>query len=183
VKSTLIIGGARSGKSRLAQEMARKEGGPVLFVATAEAGDEDMKERIEKHRRNRPADWTTLEVTTRLGQHIAQNIGKARTVIIDCVTLLVNNVFQEHQETTDAAWLEKAVLTEIEDLIKCIKRSDAHFIIVTNEVGLGIVPADRVSRLYRDFLGTANRRLAEAADEVIFMAAGIPVTIKSSQNV
>jgi adenosylcobinamide kinase/adenosylcobinamide-phosphate guanylyltransferase len=183
VKSTLITGGARSGKSRLAQEMALKAGGPVLFVATAEAGDEDMKERIERHRRNRPAGWTTLEVTTRLGAHITKNIGKARTVIIDCVTLLVSNVFQEHQGTMDAARLEKAVVTEINELIKCIKRSDAHFIIVTNEVGLGIVPADRISRLYRDFLGAANRMLAETANEVVFMTAGIPVTIKSGPNV
>jgi adenosylcobinamide kinase/adenosylcobinamide-phosphate guanylyltransferase len=183
LKNTLITGGARSGKSRLAQEMALKTGGPVLFVATAEAGDEDMKERIEKHRQNRPIDWTTLEVTTRLGAHINKKIGKARTVIIDCITLLVSNIFQENQETTNAALLEKAVVTEIEELIKCIKSSDARFIIVTNEVGLGIVPGDRVSRLYRDFLGTANRMLAETADEVIFMAAGIPVTIKSSQNV
>jgi len=183
VKSTLITGGARSGKSRLAQEMALKSGGPVIFVATAEAGDEEMKERIERHRRNRPADWRTLEVTTHLGRHITQNIGKARTVIIDCITLLVSNVFQENQSITDAALLEKAVVAEIEGLIKCIKRSDARFIIVTNEVGLGIVPADRVSRLYRDFLGMANRLLAENADEVIFMAAGIPVNIKNDRNV
>ena len=183
MKSTLITGGARSGKSRLAQEMALKSGGPVIFVATAEAGDEEMKERIERHRRNRPADWRTLEVTTHLGRHITQNIGKARTVIIDCITLLVSNVFQENQSITDAALLEKAVVAEIEGLIKCIKRSDARFIIVTNEVGLGIVPADRVSRLYRDFLGMANRLLAENADEVIFMAAGIPVNIKNDRNV
>jgi adenosylcobinamide kinase/adenosylcobinamide-phosphate guanylyltransferase len=179
----LITGGARSGKSRLAQELALKAGGPVLFVATAEAGDEDMKERIKRHRLNRPADWRTLEVTTHLGRHITQNTGKARTVIIDCVTLLVSNVFQEYEGVTDAALLEKAVVAEIEGLIKCIKRSDARFIIVTNEVGLGIVPAERVSRLYRDFLGMANRLLAENADEVIFMAAGIPVTIKNDRNV
>lgn len=183
MKSTLITGGARSGKSRLAQEMALKTGGPVLFVATAEAGDEDMKERIEKHRKNRPANWTTLEVTTRLGHHITQNIGKAHTVVIDCITLLVSNVFQEYQGTTDAALLEKAVVSEIEELIKCIQRSKARFIVVTNEVGLGIVPADRISRLYRDFLGMANRMLAETADEVIFMAAGIPITIKAANNV
>jgi adenosylcobinamide kinase/adenosylcobinamide-phosphate guanylyltransferase len=163
--------------------MALKSGGPVLFVATAEAGDEDMKERIKRHRLNRPADWRTLEVTTHLGRHITQNTGKARTVIIDCVTLLVSNVFQEYEGVTDAALLEKAVVAEIEGLIKCIKRSDARFIIVTNEVGLGIVPAERVSRLYRDFLGMANRLLAENADEVIFMAAGIPVTIKNDRNV
>ena len=183
MKSTLITGGARSGKSRLAQELALKTGGPVLFVATAEAGDEEMKRRIENHRKNRPADWTTLEVTTRLGPQITRNIGKARTVIIDCITLLINNIFQENEGVTDESLLEKAVASEINALFKCIDNSEARFIIVTNEVGLGIVPADRVSRLYRDLLGKANQMLAEHADEVILMAAGIPITIKNTDNV
>ena len=177
MKTTLITGGARSGKSRLAQELALKAGGSVLFVATAEPGDDDMKERIENHRRNRPAGWTTLEVTTRVGPEITRNIGKARTVIIDCVTLLVSNIFQEH-EGADAPALEKAVTAEVAGLIECIERCDARFFIVTNEVGLGIVPADRLSRLYRDLLGRANQLLAASADEVLFMAAGIPIAVK-----
>jgi adenosylcobinamide kinase/adenosylcobinamide-phosphate guanylyltransferase len=178
LKSTLITGGARSGKSRLAQELALKTGDSVLFVATAEAGDEEMKRRIEAHRKARPADWATLEVTTQIGRKITRNIGQVQTVIIDCITLLINNVFQQHEGTTDAALLEKAVVAEIKELIKCMEHSNARFIIVTNEVGLGIVPADRVSRLYRDLLGKANQMLAEHADEVILMVAGIPITIK-----
>lgn len=178
MKSTLILGGARSGKSRLAQEMARKSGGKVLFVATAEAGDEEMKRRIQAHRRSRPANWTTIEATTHIGRQITRNIGRAQTVIIDCITLLVNNVFQQHDESTDAAVLEKAVLAEIKELLKCIDKCDAHFIIVSNEVGLGIIPADRVSRLYRDLLGWANQLLAQHADEVFLLVAGIPVAIK-----
>jgi len=178
LETTLITGGARSGKSRLAQEIARKAGGAVLFVATAEAGDEEMKRRIEAHRRNRPAGWKTLEVTTDIGRAITAHTGRAQTVIIDCITLLVSNVFQRY-ERADAATLEKAVETEINALVKCIDRSSARFIIVTNEVGLGIVPADEVSRLYRDLLGKANRMLAERADEVILMVAGIPMTVKS----
>ena len=181
MKSTLITGGARSGKSRLAQEMAIRTNEPVLFVATAEAGDEEMKRRIEAHRKSRPANWTTLEVTTHIGHKITRNIGQAQTVIIDCITLLVNNVFQQHEETTDAAIIEKAVEAEIKELIICVEQSNARFIIVTNEVGLGIVPADRVSRLYRDLLGKANQMLAEHADEVILMAAGIPLIIKNNQ--
>jgi adenosylcobinamide kinase/adenosylcobinamide-phosphate guanylyltransferase len=180
LKSTLITGGARSGKSRLAQELANKTGEPVLFVATAEAGDEEMKRRIEAHRKSRPGSWTTLEVTTHIGRKITQNIGQARTVIIDCITLLINNIFQEHEGTKDASLLEKAVVAEIKELIKCMEHSNARFIIVTNEVGLGIVPADRVSRLYRDLLGKANQMLAEHADEVILMVAGIPVAIKKT---
>ncbi len=177
MKTTLITGGARSGKSRLAQELALKAGGPVLFVATAEPGDDDMKARIEDHRRNRPPGWTTLEVKTRLGQEITRNIGKARTVVIDCLTLLVSNIFTEH-EGADAPALEKAVVDEINGLTECIEQSDARFFIVTNEVGLGIVPADRTSRLYRDFLGRANQMLAARAEEVLFMVSGMPLTLK-----
>jgi adenosylcobinamide kinase/adenosylcobinamide-phosphate guanylyltransferase len=183
LKSILITGGARSGKSRMAQELARKAGGPVLFVATAEAGDEEMKQRIEAHRKNRPADWTTLEVKTHIGRKITANIGRTKTVVIDCITLLVNNIFQQHEGIEDALILEEAVEAEIKELISCIKHSSARFIIVTNEVGLGIVPADRVSRLYRDLLGKANQMLAEHTDEVIFMVAGIPVTVKKNNNV
>ncbi len=181
MKSTLITGGARSGKSRLAFKMAMKTGGHVLFVATAEAGDDEMIQRIESHRKVRPADWATLEVTTHIGREITRNIGKTQTVIIDDITLLVNNIFQQHKGTMNALLLEKAVVAEIKELINCMKQSKARFIIVTNEVGLGIVPADRVSRLYRDLLGKANQMLAENADEVILMVAGIPVFLKNTR--
>jgi len=180
LKSTLIIGGARSGKSTLAQEMAIKAGGKVLFVATAEAGDEDMRKRIEMHRKVRPTDWATLEVTTHIGGHIIKNIGKARTVIIDCITLLINNIFMQYDENTDAALAEKEVTAEIKALLGCMDRLDARFIIVTNEVGLGVVPADRVSRLYRDMLGRANQILAARADEVYQLVAGIPLPVKKA---
>lgn len=178
MKSTLIIGGARSGKSHFAQELARQAGGAVLFVATAEASDDEMKQRIEAHRKARPSNWETLEATTHVGSRIAPNIGKAQTVVIDCITLLVNNVFQQHDGEIDAALIEKEVIAEIDELVNCIDRSDAHFIVVTNEVGLGLVPADRVSRLYRDLLGKANQVLAQHAEEVYLLVAGIPVRIK-----
>ncbi len=183
MKITLITGGARSGKSRLAQELARKSGGPVLFVATAEAGDEEMKQRIAAHRKGRPPAWVTLEVTTHIGSQITRNIGQAQTVIIDCITLLINNVFQQYDEKADASLLDKAVTAEIKELLDSINHSDAHFIIVTNEVGLGIIPADRVSRLYRDLLSKANQMLAEHADEVYLMVAGIPVVVKKLNGI
>jgi adenosylcobinamide kinase/adenosylcobinamide-phosphate guanylyltransferase len=180
LKSILITGGARSGKSRLAQELAVKAGGQVLFVATAEAGDEEMKRRIEAHRKSRPTGWETLEITTHIGSQITKNTGKAKTVIIDCITLLINNVFQQYEENADPALLEKAVAAEIQELLDCIQHTKADFIIVTNEVGLGIIPGDKVSRLYRDLLGTANRMLAENVDEVCLMIAGIPVYVKKN---
>jgi len=182
LKNILIIGGARSGKSRFAQELASKSNEPVLFVATAVAGDEEMRRRIEEHQRERSAAWSTLEVTTRVGNHIKQKIGGARVVIIDCITLLVNNIFNQYSHQTDeqidAPLVEKKVTREIDKLIQCINYTDASFIIVTNEVGLGLVPASKVSRLYRDLLGRANQMLAARADEIYLMVAGLAVQIK-----
>jgi adenosylcobinamide kinase/adenosylcobinamide-phosphate guanylyltransferase len=180
LKSTLIIGGARSGKSHLAQEMAREGGGEVLFVATAGAGDDEMARRIEAHRRSRPPDWRTLEVATDIGGRIGAELGRAGTVVVDCITLLVSNVFEQHGWSTDEAEMEKAVEAEINGLIACMDRFGERFIVVTNEVGLGIIPADRASRLYRDLLGRANRMLATRVDEVLLMVAGIPVAIKKA---
>ncbi|OGO25053.1 MAG: bifunctional adenosylcobinamide kinase/adenosylcobinamide-phosphate guanylyltransferase [Chloroflexi bacterium RBG_16_50_9] len=185
MKSTLITGGARSGKSRFAQELALKRGGAVLFVATAEAGDEEMKRRIAEHRKARPPAWETLEATTHLGRQITWHIGQAQTVIIDCITLLVNNIFEQCGVSEDkginATLTEKKVMAEIKELLDCMERAAASFIIVTSEVGLGLVPASTAGRLYRDCLGRANQVLAQHADEVIMMVAGIPVTIKAAR--
>ena len=178
----LITGGARSGKSRYAQELAVRSGGPVLFVATAEAGDEEIRRRIEQHRRARPPSWRTLEVTTGVGNEIIKGIGDTRVVIIDCITLLVNNVFSKYSdaagENIEASLVEDGINAEINQLLECFKRTDTSFIIVTNEVGLGLVPVGRMSRLYRDLLGRANQLLAEAVDEVCLMVAGLPLTVK-----
>lgn len=178
MKNILLTGGARSGKSRLAQELAIKAGGQVLFVATATAGDDDMRKRIENHRQVRPKDWKTLEATMHLGRQIAQNSVGCKTIIIDCITMLINNIFEQCGENADAMAVEKAVAEEIEELVDCIKKSRANFIIVTNEVGLGIVPGDPVSRLYRDLLGKANQTLAARIDEVYLLVAGIPIKAK-----
>ena len=178
----MITGGARSGKSHFAQELALKLDEPVLFVATAEAGDEEMKRRIEEHRQERPAAWGTLEVTTHVGSNIRQKTSGARVVIVDCITLLVNNIFSQYNEETDTALIEEKLIAEIDELIECINQADASFIIVTNEVGLGLVPANRVGRLYRDLLGRANQMLAQRADEVYLMVAGLPVPIKPTRD-
>jgi adenosylcobinamide kinase/adenosylcobinamide-phosphate guanylyltransferase len=178
VKSILITGGARSGKSKLALELAAKTAGQVLFVATAEAGDDEMKRRIKAHRKARPKDWKTLETTTNIGSQIEKNIGQTKTVIIDCITLLINNIFEQYNEETRPSVIEKAVTAEINELLDCMKKTKTDFIIVTNEVGLGIIPGDKVSRLYRDLLGKANQMLAKRVDEVYLMIAGIPVAMK-----
>lgn len=182
LKNILLIGGARSGKSRFAQELALALGKPVLFVATAEAGDEEMRQRIEEHRKARPPDWSTLEVTRHVGSRIAGAIGEAQVVIIDCITMLVNNVFSQYADQTDghidALLVEREVTGEIAELIQCLNRFEARFIVVTNEVGMGLVPDNQMGRLYRDLLGKANHLLAEQADEVYLMVAGLPVKIK-----
>jgi adenosylcobinamide kinase / adenosylcobinamide-phosphate guanylyltransferase len=178
LKSILILGGARSGKSRLAVELAQKRGGEVLFVATAEARDDEMKQRIAAHRQVRPACWKTLEAQTHIGTQIKRHVGKAQTVIIDCMTLLVNNIFEPYDEKADASRIEKTVEAEIKELLDCVDKSEALFIIVSNELGLGIIPADKISRLYRDILGRANQVLAAHADEVYLLVAGLPVAIK-----
>jgi len=181
-KAILIIGGARSGKSRFAQELGRKLGGAVLFVATAEAGDPEMCQRIEEHRKERPAAWHTLEVTCHVGNRIKQEIGEAQVVVVDCVTLLVSNIFSQYNDQTleriEESVLEEQVMAEISKLVECMRKIDASFVIVSNEIGLGLVPTTRVGRLYRDLLGKANQMLAQCADEVYLMVAGLPVKIK-----
>ena len=155
-------------------------------MATAEAGDEEMRQRIEQHKRKRPSAWSTLEVTTGVGKRIGEKIGTAQVVIVDCITLLVSNIFSEYSdqndEELDASLIEQGVMAEIAGLIECIDRVDASFIIVSNEVGLGLVPANRMGRLYRDLLAKANRMLAQAADEVYLMVAGLPQLIKPAPS-
>ncbi len=181
-KCVLIIGGAGSGKSRFAQELAPRLGDAVLFVATAEAGDEEMRQRIERHKKARSAAWRTLEATSHLGIQIEQKIAGAQVVIVDCVTLLVNNIFSQYSdqagEQINAPLIEQGVMAEVGELIECTSRLDASFIIVSNEVGQGLVPANRMGRLYRDLLAKANQMLAQVADEVYLMVAGLPLKIK-----
>jgi adenosylcobinamide kinase/adenosylcobinamide-phosphate guanylyltransferase len=179
---TLITGGARSGKSSFAEALAIKSGGNVLFVATATASDAEMAERIQRHRAGRPAAWTTLEASCNIGAAIEGGVQKFQTVVIDCLTLLTNNIFcrylDANGELVDEERAEMECYAEIDELITCIEKNSAHFIIVTNEVGEGIVPANRLSRVYRDVLGKLNQKVAREAATVYLMVAGIPLTVK-----
>lgn len=186
MKSILLTGGARSGKSHYAQELALNSGKKALFVATAEAGDEEMRQRIRNHQRSRPPEWGTLEAATNVGKQILKKGGGVEVIIVDCITMLVNNVFSRYADYTaekiDAALVDKEVTREISELIECLDRLDAGFIFVTNEVGMGLVPANPIDRLYRDLLGKANRMLAERVDEVYLMVAGLPVKVKPNND-
>jgi len=175
---TLILGGARSGKSSYAQRLAQARGGDdVLFVATAQALDDEMQSRIEAHRRDRPAAWRTLEAPRHTGEAIARAEASA-IVLVDCLTLLVSNVVLALPESASAAQAEAAALAEVDDLIAEYQRGTSSWIMISNEVGLGLVPPYPVGRAYRDALGRANQRLAAEADEVLFLVAGIPMKVK-----
>ena len=179
-KLTLILGGARSGKSAYAERLARENGrNSVLYVATAEARDDEMQERIEKHRQNRPISWRTLETPRHVGLRLLQERPPERIILLDCLTLLVSNILTT---AGDGGWeeAEMQVQAEVEELIACLQQLNIHLIIVSNEVGLGLVPPTALGRVYRDVLGRANQRLAAAADEVFFLVAGVAMTIKGS---
>jgi adenosylcobinamide kinase/adenosylcobinamide-phosphate guanylyltransferase len=182
-KMTLILGGARSGKSALAQKMAAEGDRVVLYVATATAGDEEMAARIAAHRAERPAHWHTLEAPLQVGAAIAGAVDAthAEVVLVDCLTLLANNVLGRLPETIPATEAEAALAAEADGLLAAYMAGVAEWIIVSNEVGLGLVPPYPLGRLYRDALGRANQRLASVADEVLFMVAGLPLTLKSTR--
>ena len=179
-----VLGGARSGKSRFAQKLAESRGGEILFVATAEPLDRDMQERIEKHRRERPPSWRTIEAPTDLAARIKTELNKASVVLIDCLTLLISNLLlgQERGFSPDieikGEEAESRILPEIHALLSLIQNAPASFVIVSNDVGWGIVPENRLARIYRDTLGRANQLVAEHADEVYLMVAGIPLKVK-----
>ncbi len=169
-----ITGGARSGKSSFAQDLASRITGKVLFVATAEALDDEMKNRIANHRKSRPGSWQTLECPAGIASKLG-NIQGHELVLVDCITLLVSNVMGKARSFKSA---EKKVMSEISALVYTMKQKEAHFVLVANEVGMGIVPDNAMAREYRDLLGKVNQALAQYATEVYFMVAGIPLRIK-----
>jgi adenosylcobinamide kinase/adenosylcobinamide-phosphate guanylyltransferase len=169
---TLITGGARSGKSSFAQQRASAHQGSVLFLATAEAGDDDMTARIAKHQAERPDHWRTLEEPVYVARALAE-AEPAALVLLDCVTLWVTNLLLREGTTWEQAQ------AELDALLAWYRAQSADLVVVTNEVGLGIVPADPLSRTFRDWQGLFNQRLAAEADVVYLMVSGLPVEVKA----
>jgi adenosylcobinamide kinase / adenosylcobinamide-phosphate guanylyltransferase len=177
-KLILILGGVRSGKSMTAEQMAQQIGGErVLYVATAEGNDEEMRERIAAHREKRPVGWLTIEAPMNVANAL-RGLDLPDVVLLDCVTLLASNLLLTLPEDCTQAAANQPILDEIEALLLLVQSHAVVWIVVSNEVGMGIVPPSRLGRLYRDALGIANQRLAQAADEVILMVAGLPWHLK-----
>lgn len=171
----LVLGGARSGKSTFAEELVMAKGGRVVYIATSQALDEEMEQRIRLHRERRPESWRTIEETHWVADRLADL--EADVVLLDCLTLLVSNLLldEEYAAQEDKT---QAILAEITKLAEIARASQADVIVVSNEVGQGLVPSYPLGRLYRDVAGWANQIIAKQADEVYLVIAGIPVELQ-----
>ena len=167
-----VTGGARSGKSDFAQQLAENMDGKRLFLATARALDHEMKERIRRHREKRGDRWDTLEENVSLGSALRTVSGSYGTVVVDCFTLWMSNLLGEYSEN------EGKLKACIDDFFAGIEDFEGTLIVISNEVGQGIVPENALARAYRDRLGLLNQRMARRADKVYVLLSGIPVVIK-----
>jgi adenosylcobinamide kinase/adenosylcobinamide-phosphate guanylyltransferase len=171
--SHLLLGGARSGKSRYAVEQAQVIGGSAAVVATARAVDGDMAARIARHRAERPARWATLEEPLDVAAACRRAAGSHDLVIVDCVTVWISNLMERGDDDT-------LVLAAVDDLAKLLRERLGSVILVSNEVGQGVHPPTELGRRFRDLLGVVNQRLAAVADRVTLMVAALPLTVKDT---
>ena len=167
----LITGGARSGKSRLAEQLAEGYGAPLGYIATATSGDGEMAERIARHQARRGKEWQTIEEPHDLSGAISRNAPLYRALLVDCVTLWLTNLLLMHHDP-------EPVLGYVNSLTETITGLNTPLVLVTNEVGMGIVPENRLAREFRDLAGMANQLLAEIADEVYVTYCGLPLRLK-----
>jgi adenosylcobinamide kinase/adenosylcobinamide-phosphate guanylyltransferase len=174
-KIIFILGGARSGKSAYALKEASKFSGKKVYIATAEALDEEMKDRIEKHKRERGKDWDAYEEPLKISDVIKKIEGRYQIIVVDCLTLWLSNIMHINSD----------IGYEIENLIETLRTTHqaSQIYIVSNEVGLGIVPENEMSRRFRDMAGLLNQKIAEVADKVYLVVAGIPVKIKDKGEI
>lgn len=181
-KLILITGGARSGKSSFAESLAQKMSENIAYIATAQMLDEEMRERIAEHRKKRPKNWKTYEETEQVDRIIQDIDAKTGVIIIDCMTLLVSNLISDYNEESPREMFASKVKDKIEQIIEASLKCQATVIIVSNEVGSGLVPANPIGRFYRDILGWTNQSIARNADLVYLMVAGIPLLIKGNKD-
>lgn len=175
-KIVLVLGGVRSGKSRFGQDLANELGGnDVLFVATAESRDDEMALRIRLHQQDRPAGWFTLEQPLGVGDAIASRKDAPQVILLDCLTLLVSNILLKHHDDFPAA--EAGVRAEVASLVEAVRHHSATLVVVSGEVGMGVVPESSLGRQFRDLLGWANQSLARHASATYLMIAGLPINV------
>jgi adenosylcobinamide kinase/adenosylcobinamide-phosphate guanylyltransferase len=165
---TLVLGGARSGKSRYAEALIEGAAPAALYLATAEARDDEMAERIRRHRARRGARWTTIEEPLDLAPRLLELAAVPKPILVDCLTLWLANLLEAGRD----------VDREIAGLIEVLPRLPAAVVLVANEVGLGIVPDNALARAFRDHAGRLNQAVAQRAERVVFMAAGLPLFLK-----
>lgn len=168
MNSLLVLGGARSGKSRYAQARAETLDAGLVFIATAQAFDTEMAERIARHRNDRDARWTTIEAPVELAAAIRAESREDRVLLIDCLTLWTSNLLLAERDIPAATG----------ELVASIHEASGPLILVSNEVGLGIVPDNELARRFRDEAGRVNQQVAAAVDEAMFIAAGLPLRLK-----
>ena len=166
----LVTGGARSGKSKYAETRAQEFGRRLLYVATAEAGDDEMARRIAEHKKRRANLWTTIEEPFELLQALMRQRHKTDCALVDCLTLWISNLLLRRNE--------EYVAQKVAELLETLPKLDFPVVFVTNEVGWGIVPDNPLARKFRDLSGWVNQRIARAAGEVVLMVAGMPVFVK-----
>ncbi|WGZ94629.1 MAG: bifunctional adenosylcobinamide kinase/adenosylcobinamide-phosphate guanylyltransferase [Candidatus Thiothrix putei] len=166
----LILGGARSGKSRYAETLAQQSGRDVVYIATAQAHDAEMHSRIAHHRASRPAHWQTLEEPLALATTLQNHAVPGRLLLVDCLTLWLSNLLCLNDNDR--------LHTETSALLRCLPALPADILLVSNEVGLGIVPLGELTRRYVDHAGQLHQQLAAQLDTVIFMVAGLPQPLK-----
>lgn len=183
-KLTLVTGGARSGKSSYGESLLINESKNVLYVATAQAFDQEMKDRIKKHQESRPQEWITHEGYKNFDEVLSPYVPEVNGIFLDCVTIMITNLLLEQQVDWDTVdhqqidEIEAMIFNEFKKLVTFVKSSGIRTVLVTNEVGLGIVPIDRLTRIFRDIAGRINQYLAREADEVFLVTCGIPNKIK-----
>ena len=183
-KIILVTGGARSGKSSYGEKLLKKLDGKKGYIATAVAFDDGMKNRIKKHKAMRPDKWKTYELHYNISNHIEKISKKCDSLILDCITVFISNIFYKENINWDKISndeidiLERKISKEIELIIKKTKQYNLNLIIITNEIGSGIVPANKHTRVYRDIVGRINQNIARLSNKAYTCISGIPIQLK-----
>ena len=177
-KIILVTGGARSGKSGFAESLCKARNNSTAYIATSVAFDDEMKERVRKHQESRPQEWQTYEIYKDIYTIIDEISQKHSTVILEKNLMFVDGIDIDNATEQEINELEEYIKDQVRKMIEEVKKTDLYFVMVTNEIGLGVVPSYKLGRVYCDFVGRINQMLGKLSDEVYFTVCGIPTKIK-----